>query len=333
MKKLNWKTTLISFITGSVFLYVAFRNVSFGDITQSLQNIPLHFVLMIVAVNIMGIVIRAWRWWYMLPAPRLKNEFFPAQRALAICYAANNFIPRSGEFLRIYFLRKETNRSMAVLSSTVILDRFFLDLLAMVFLMAYALTLNAQLLTNLYEHAYSLFWLMLSLSIIALAGLLFLAFQPQIILKILKLLKLNLFPSLFKKITYLIEELSLGMSSIKKPSSQVVILSQTVLLWFLYLLAFTIGLTVFEIPFTMSTATLAFSISILGVVFPSPGAIGTYHFFTKTALIHLFAIPDEKALAFAILMHGLMYSSNTIYGFLCFLYTVNFKTGQKNRPA
>ncbi|PIE89881.1 MAG: hypothetical protein CR997_08670 [Acidobacteria bacterium] len=324
MNRINWKTTLPSFIIGFFFLSIAFRNVSFSDMIQPLKGIPLTHLAPLIVLTILGIVIRAWRWWTTLPEPHTKEEFFSAQRALGIGYCANNFIPRLGEILRIYFMKKETRRSIPVLASTVILDRFFLDLLALIILIVYALLLNTSLVTKLHPDAFFYFWTFIEVSLVGIGALLLLAYQPEFLLKMIRICKVDAFPSLYGKIERLTHELSLGMSSIKSLRAKVIILIQTVGLWVTYMAAFILGLWMMDIPFTIATGSLAFAISILGVILPAPGAIGPYHYFTSNALTLVLGLEEKNALAFAFLMHAVMFLTNTVYGFLCYLYSTNF---------
>jgi uncharacterized membrane protein YbhN (UPF0104 family) len=317
MNRTNVKNTGIGLLVGGAFLFFAMKQIHVSEIIQHIQVVSVPQMMIIIVGCLLGTVIRGWRWWYTLPKPHHLSEFWPTQRALGICYAANNFIPRSGEVLRVITLRKSTGRSAASLSSTVILDRFFLDLLGLIGIMATALFINSELILNIYEHAFQIFYTLCLLAVLALAGLMLLAFYPVFFITCLHLVKLHRFPSLYEKIEHLTHELSKGMSSVRAPLPFLLILVQTVAIWAVYFLTFYAALHFFHISSTIPHALLAFSISMLGIVFPSPGGVGTYHFFTKLALMNVFFLTASEALGFAFFMHTAIFMTNTLYGLIC----------------
>jgi len=318
MKGTNWKTTIISLIVASFFLFLAFRDTSFHELWQAIGSVTWYGALALGCGTIFGTIIRGWRWWYTLPTPRLASEFWSFQRAIGVCYAANNFVPRSGEIVRILLTRRETNRSLPLLSSTLVLDRFLLDLIGFIGVFALAFLINARLISGLFEEAIQVLMVLLFMCVAALAGLLFLAFFPERFLVLLRLVQLHRLPRIFEKFADMTRELSLGMSSLKTFRSASHVLFQTIFMWCIYLLVFRLGLAVFDIPTTLPQATLAFAISMLGIVFPSPGGLGTYHFFAQTALVSVYGQTEIQGLAFATSMHAIMYVTNTLYGLLCF---------------
>jgi hypothetical protein len=58
----------------------------------------------------------------------------------------------------------------------------------------------------------------------------------------------------------------------------------------------------------------------LGVVAPTPGGIGTYHYFIKIALMEIFLINETGATAFPILVHASQMFIVILIGLLSFLF-------------
>ena len=82
----------------------------------------------VICVATLGtLVLRAWRWMVLMRpfAPQVSN--LNASLALAICYAANVIVPRSGEVLRCVSLKWTTGASISALMATIVVERI-LDL-------------------------------------------------------------------------------------------------------------------------------------------------------------------------------------------------------------
>ena len=61
-------------------------------------------------------------------------------------------------------------------------------------------------------------------------------------------------------------------------------------------------------------------IGAVGVIIPSPGGIGTYHFITIQSLSLLFAMPQEAAASYALLTHTGQMLLYIVSGFLGMLF-------------
>ncbi len=98
-----------------------------------------------------------------------------------------------------------------------------------------------------------------------------------------------------------------GLTTIARTRSWATILFSTVAMWLCY------GMMAF-LPFVMIGLDSTFDISFvdawgimllgsIGVILPSPGGIGSYHYITIQSLVLLFAFPQEAAASYAILTH------------------------------
>jgi len=56
----------------------------------------------------------------------------------------------------------------------------------------------------------------------------------------------------------------------------------------------------------MLDAVSIMAIASIGIVIPSPGGVGTYHYFVKQALLFLAAVPAITGLAYALVTHAVM---------------------------
>lgn len=69
---------------------------------------------------------------------------------------------------------------------------------------------------------------------------------------------------------------------------------------------------------TYGMAWVLMSISAIGVVIPTPGAIGSYEALCKAVLVLLFGFGDSISLAYALITHLISYFLFVILGLLSF---------------
>jgi hypothetical protein len=71
---------------------------------------------------------------------------------------------------------------------------------------------------------------------------------------------------------------------------------------------------------TLPDAWALMAIGALGIVVPSPGGTGSYHFITTEALMILFAMPRADAVTYAVITHGAQLVLFVVGGLLCLLW-------------
>lgn len=100
MKPQFFKTILPWIVTG-VALYYAFNDLNWGDFFSHLYSVdPLLLFLAVLAMCI-GYPLRAVRWPYLLPHPKL--TYLDSLRVLMLGFFMNNILPaRAGEFVRAH---------------------------------------------------------------------------------------------------------------------------------------------------------------------------------------------------------------------------------------
>jgi hypothetical protein len=62
------------------------------------------------------------------------------------------------------------------------------------------------------------------------------------------------------------------------------------------------------------------AIGAIGILVPSPGGIGSYHYITEQALVHLYGVPAAEALTYAFLAWGAQFVFYTLSGIAAVLY-------------
>lgn len=101
-----------------------------------------------------------------------------------------------------------------------------------------------------------------------------------------------------------------GLLSAREVRQWWLFLTYTFLMWTGYVLMTYIPFWMFEMQEVYQLgfldALVITVISAIGIAIPSPGGIGTYHYFVKQTLLVLFAVPAITGLAYATITHAAM---------------------------
>ncbi len=125
--------TLLGFGVSAVFLYVTLRKLNLPIMWQWVKQADYIWLLPAVAVYMVAVWGRTWRWHYMLhPIKEISlRRLFPV---VCIGYMGNNIFPfRAGEVLRSYVLKRSENVSMSASLATVVVERVFDGLVMLMF--------------------------------------------------------------------------------------------------------------------------------------------------------------------------------------------------------
>jgi hypothetical protein len=164
------------------------------------------------------------------------------------------------------------------------------------------------------------FLLFLAGTAVGILGLLALAFKPLWFQKMFRAIGFGRFPLIAKKVDYLVERFSAGSSICKRPGSLALLFLFNILLWAVPVVAFWVAFMPFGIEAGLSTLILLFTISSLGIILPSPGGIGTFHYFVTTSLVLILETPEPLAAAAATYIHGVNYVAILLMALLFFFY-------------
>lgn len=115
-----------------------------------------------------------------------------------------------------------------------------------------------------------------------------------------------------------------GMATLLHSPRRVAILVSTVGMWAGYLVMAYVPFRMLHLatPYGIDLldAWALMAIGALGIVVPSPGGIGSYHYITQQALVHLYGVPAAEALTYAVLTHGAQLVFYVMAGGMAVLY-------------
>lgn len=305
-----------SFVVAGLLMWLALRGVDFNAVAHSLAQANYWWLLPIVTVTLLSHWLRAVRWSLFLDVTSTSNAAAtsdvvdaPVSRANAFAsvmvgYMANYAGPRLGEIIRTANVARQERRPFSTVLGTVVVERL-LDMATFGVLLLTLPLVFADQIGDLWSLLTAPFqsWIEASSTIVLIglsvalvlgagAGMWFLVRGIND-------------PS--SRLGALAEHFREGVLSLIRTGKPVQIIGYTVGMWVCY------GFMAW-LPFILLGQHIAFGIGPIaawglmligafGVIIPSPGGIGTYHFITIQSLALLFSMPQTDAAAYALLTH------------------------------
>lgn len=313
------------------FLWKTVKSIRYDDL-RSIHLARPGWLAILVVFLAAGYLLRIYRWWYMLRrsgAPRLAV----CGRVLLTSYAANNVLPfRIGDFLRVFSYAGDLGASSSTILSTVILERL-LDVFTLLAMLVVLLLGAAHSLPPLPVHGHPLNLLHLAepvllLCALGLAVLLFCApLLQRAVEHLVRRLKVGPRTEKIQRWTLLLFDAVLKLSF----AGRLILLLSSAAVWVCEGMIFVSAARCLDIAVGHRGPWLAVTLSNLSFLLPSsPGAIGTYEFFSKFAMVSQGAQENVAAL-YGLLVHVIVYFSVTIVGGIAFLLH-RLHRGPASRP-
>ncbi|MDY6855216.1 MAG: lysylphosphatidylglycerol synthase transmembrane domain-containing protein [Thermodesulfobacteriota bacterium] len=313
--------TLIGILVSLIFLFLAFRNVSFKELFDSLQKANYIYLIPAIALVYLSMWLRAIRWKYLfepIKEVRMSSLF----SSLMIGFMANNILPaRIGEFVRAYSIGKKENLSKSLSLATIVVERILDGFVLLVFLF----------ISLIFFHFPN--W-------VKKTGISLLIFQILILLLFffLKRYKENvshLFNLLFSPISIHLPQKAneilfsfiVGFDVLKGKKQIKFVFLFSFLMWIVIAVLTSLVFLSFRFELPLYGSFLFIVIVNFGIIMIplSPGFIGTYQFFCITALA-FWGINESEALGFSIVYHATQYFPVTLLGlFYLWKESISFK--------
>jgi uncharacterized protein (TIRG00374 family) len=260
---------------------------------------------MMMAVGaLFGVFILKGLRWQITLFPIKKLPFKKTFSALMIGYFAHNILPfRMGEFMRVYYLRKNENLPSSSLVGSVFAEKFF-DGLSLILIAISVLVFAGEL-----DHASFVPMLKIVLYIVGGAGLLYLIVQKMprkqsryIRKKLFFLLK----PSGYKKVVQGFKKFFHGFHSLHSVKILSASIFTSLVIWFvdvlgIYFLMLAFGVT---LPDLFLQSLMPLLIINMSVIIPTgPGDIGLFHLAGQKSFESVLGLDTNLATSLTILLH------------------------------
>jgi glycosyltransferase 2 family protein len=313
--------TALGFLLAALFLFLAFRGVSFKELWASLKDVNYLWVALLVPIAVLSHWLRAVRWSYLL-APVKEN--IPTRNlfsAVMIGFMVNNLVTRVGEVTRAFAVGKSENISKSSVFGTVVIERI-IDMVTFLFILCVVILVYPSSLDPFFSDVTAVrpFFIIGSVGFLGFFIMLF--FKAEPLFRLLSFLK-RFIPQRFEsKYQALLDSFltGFGVSRMKNKYGMIVLLS--LLIYFFYALGLYVPFFAFSalagINLDFGAAVILLTISTIAFAFPAPGALGTYHQFLSFALVRLYGVDDVTALSYSIITHEMGYIITTVVGLYYF---------------
>ncbi len=272
----------------------------------------------ILFIYMLSNVFRSWRWQMLIRplghTPTFKNAFM----AIMIGYFGNLGIPRLGEVMRAGFYSKYDNVPLEQTLGTIVSDRL-VDILCLLVFLIVTLPFSIGPLgsyvsenLNLEEKMGSVNLRYIIIGIAIFAALLFFILRSKAFLE----------SAIFKKVKSLFLGFKDGLISIKNIESIPRFIFYSIGIWLCYYLMTYLTFYSFQPTAHLGPreGLITFIFGTLGILFPSPGGMGSYHFMVMEAL-SIFKVDSIEGFSFAnIIYFAIMVFGNVVFGILSLIF-------------
>ncbi len=289
---------------------------NFGDkLIDDFRSAKPFWIFMIFVSFTISNISRAIRWQMLLKPlgreARLINTFF----CTMIGYFSNLFLPRAGEVIKAGTLSKYENMPVEKVMGTVVLDRL-LDVISILIATFLALVLEYDKLWGYFSEPVSNFFGEKGSQI-----LLFIAGTIVVIILLAYIFRTAFSESgFYKKMVNLIRGFKEGILSISKLENIPMFIFHSLMIWFMYFVMVYVSFFAFEPTEHLQpiVALLAFVFGAWGIVIPSPGGMGSYHYLTILVL-GMYGVSEFDAASFSnISFCTIQIATNVTFGILAF---------------
>ena len=320
--KQNYKRWLIwlGLIISAVFLYLAFREINYESLWATLLEIRLWWLIPGLAVYFVGVLVRTWRWQYLLKPLKIVSikTLFPI---INIGYMGNNVFPlRMGEVLRSVVLKRREDVSISGSLATIVVERIF-DAVVIVGFVLLNLGQLAGLpgATTFSQLGGLATWAV----VIFLAGLtvfIIVAMFPKPAMRLIHGVINRIVPERFREpVTDIADRFLDGLMSLRSPKDALMIFLTSILIWMLETGLYWSVDRALGLGLSFGQLMLLNGVVNLVLLIPAaPGGLGTFDAAGR-AMLQAYAIPAEPALGYTLVLRIALWVPITVLGAVYFV--------------
>lgn len=277
------------------------------------------YVFLSLALFTLSNVVRALRWHIILEPLDYKPKFINSFGAVSIAYLSNLGIPRSGEFVRAGVLSRYENYDFEKVFGTIITDRIA-DIICLLLIIALAFFTSFPELSSFFNNHPEYFGRFQNMNIGS-----FLSIFIGITILVGGILHILFTRFKTHKLVAKIREKFLGLwegvLTITKLRRPWLFVFHTIIIWLCYYLMTYVVFFAFEPTSHLGPVEglVVFVFGSFGIIIPSPGGMGTYHYLIGEAL-SFYGVNSSDAFSLAnILFFSVQLLCNVLYGVLALI--------------
>ncbi len=300
---------LLAVLLSAFFL----RGLRLPEITRQIAAASGAWLGASLALAIATFALRALRWTWLL-RPVASVPFYPAFVATAFGFAANNLPGKVGEVLRPALLARSRRLPFSPLLASVLLERVFDGASVLFFFLLAAGGLPAK-------HGPTNLLLPAGLLLVLVAAVLFSVFRRAATERFLAKLWRRLPEKVQPRARSFAETFVDGFASLKSPKLLALVTGGSLAMWLIINVQIYAVLRAFHLELPFSASFVVTAAAVLGLMFPTPGGLGSYHVAVQLALADVYGVARDTASGVALLAHAISFVPITIVGLALFAAT------------
>lgn len=273
------------------------------------------WIALVLLAFVVSNISRTYKWKMLLQPmgfnPRPINCFL----SILVSYFANLGLPRLGEVVRAGVLSKYEKLPVEKVMGTIVVDRV-VDMLCLVLAFGLALLFESEKIlgflaenkTEEVEEVAGFPWKTVVLLAFILGGVLLFSFRKRLAGSVV-----------FKKVMGILQGFWEGIKTVRQLENPWLFVFHSLSIWVLFFVMTWLGFKAFGPTehLDLRAALLVFVFGTLGMVIPSPGGMGTFHFLVITALTLFYGIKGDDAFSIAnIIFFCVQIGFNSLLGIL-----------------
>lgn len=291
---------------GVVLMWWAYKDVNFQDIANSLSKAHWMWIVIALVLNYTATAIRGIRWNTLLEPLGYKADTWTCVHSVAFGYLMNDLVPRSGEVARCTLLNRAEKIPVDKLIGTVILERI-VDIIMLLIVLMSAVLLNRDEITILFNQVDGgkgmVLVYVLVAGVVGLIGML-------VVLRLFKHIPI------VAKVAGFLSGIGNGLKSVLMLKRKTAFIAYTIGIWGTWLIMTQCMMFALEETQTMTLNDSLFLMAAasLGMIIPTQGGLGAYHYVTMLAFVALgFANTDNPSTSdVGLLFAAISWSGKTI---------------------
>ena len=310
------RAVLILFLTVGLLAYFL-RNADMAGVWTETRRARAGLLALAVGATLMTYVLRSIRWQYLL-APIGPTRFSTAFETTTIGFAASFLLPaRAGEVLRPYLLARRERLPATACFATIILERL-LDLVTVLLLFGtFVVFVDPASIAGdpaLYARVKAGGLAAGAASIVGLVVLFALAGHPERLGRAALRIERVLPARLAHAVARFVETFAQGLAVMRQPARLLGSLVLSFPLWLSIAAGIWLTSRAFHMTFGYLGSFLVMTLLVVGVAMPTPGAIGGFHAMYQITVTTFFAVPTDRAVGAAIVLHAISFVPVTLLG-------------------
>jgi hypothetical protein len=312
----------ISILLAAGLLIFFLKGIRLREITGQIASASGTWLAASLVLAIGTFLLRALRWtWLLRPVARVR--FYPAFVATAFGFAANNLPGKVGEVLRPALLSRSEKLPFSPLLASVLLERVFDGASVIFFFLIAAVTgiPNTRGTGKLLFPA--------GLLLVLVCAVVFSVFRRVETERFLEKLWRRLPEKLQPRARSFVETFVDGFASLKSPRLLLLVTAGSLAMWLIINVQIYTVLRAFHLDLPFSASFVVTAAAVLGLMFPTPGGLGSYHVAVQLALMDVYGVAKDTASGVALVAHAISFVPITLVGLALFAATpIERKRGQ-----